>query len=417
MRSPRALLTMVVVLAAGAIALTAEQAPAESILDILFGRHRTKPNRPSPRQTLQSGQRIMGLSGVAGVRQYFRVDIPAGTAALTVSTAGGQGDCDLYLSREALPEPKSYQYASTGSHTDEAITIRRPTPGTWHVLISGYGRFDGVALTAAWTPGHLPGRPGQPRPPHGRIRLTSPAVGAALTAGESYWVQWTTSGRTRRIRALQSLDGGATWTDIAPRSTAPASAGRLVWTIPRIIGRRPAVAAHIRLVDMDRPALSVTSGAYPVVHKRGGQPRRSDPRDGRHGRTEPYEPNNRSERASRIDVNTVQDHTIRDKGDEDWLVFVPPMPGTYRITFSNVAVELKVRLYTTKVGSDRESKYRTLTVKKRGYSLDVTLGPTVRHLKFHVEADDDDDTGGYRVAVQQVVPARPSQPPRVRPRR
>ena len=153
MRSPRALLTMVVVLAAGAIALTAEQAPAESILDILFGRHRTKPNRPSPRQTLQSGQRIM-------------------------STAGGQGDCDLYLSREALPEPKSYQYASTGSHTDEAITIRRPTPGTWHVLISGYGRFDGVALTAAWTPGHLPGRPGQPRPPHGRIRLTSPAVGA-----------------------------------------------------------------------------------------------------------------------------------------------------------------------------------------------------------------------------------------------
>jgi len=416
MRNARTFLAMAVVLAAGVIALTAEPTRAQGILDILLGRRRTKPNRPAARQSLQSGQTIAGLSGAAGTRRYFQVDIPAGTAALTVSTAGGRGDCDLYLSREALPEPKSYQYASTGSHTGETVTLRKPMPGTWHVLVSGYGRFDGVALTATVTLGRSPGHPGRPRGPDRPIRLIGPPAGATLTAGESYWLQWTPSGRMRRIRVLQSFDGGATWSDIAPRSTAPASAGRLAWTVPRVFGRGGTAAARIRLVDMDRPALSIASGTYTVVRKAGGPPRRPDGRHGRPGRAESYEPNDRSERASRIDVNTAQDHRIHDEGDKDWLMFVPPKPGTYRITFSNVGLELKVRLYTTKVGSNRETKYRTVTVKKRGYSLDVTLGPTIRHLKLHIEADDDDDTGGYRVTVQQVVPLPPPGRPRVRPR-
>ncbi|MGB2820054.1 MAG: PPC domain-containing protein, partial [Phycisphaerae bacterium] len=217
MRNSRALLATGMMLAAVAVHVTADGANAIDILDILFGSGRQ--NRPSPQRVLQNGHTVTALAGSPGMRQYFQIDIRPGTRRLTVGTTGSAGDCDLYLSRGVLPEPKSYQYVSNGNGADEAITISGPAPGTWYALVYGYGRFGGVSLTASWSIG----QPDRPRPiplPHRWIRITSPAAGGVLTAGESYWVHWTTSGHSRRIRVLQSFDDGRTWTDIAPRSAA-----------------------------------------------------------------------------------------------------------------------------------------------------------------------------------------------------
>jgi hypothetical protein len=400
-------------LAAGAFHVTAPGANAIDILDILFGSGRQ--NRPSPQRVLQNGHTVTALAGSPGMRQYFQIDIRPGTGRLTVGTTGGAGDCDLYLSRGALPEPKSYQYVSNGNGANEAITISGPAPGTWYALVYGYGRFGGVSLTAAWSIG----QPHRPRPvpiPQTWIRITGPAAGGVLTAGESYWVQWTTSGHSRRIRVLQSFDDGRTWTDIAPRSTALASAGRLIWTVPFVHGRTGPATARIRIVDTDSPLIHATGGPWAVMGTRGGRGRPGRP-DGHggpgNGEMNPYEPNNQTGTASRIEVNSVQYHRIDKEGDEDWLVFVPPTTGAYRVAFTDVRVELKVRLYSAKVGSDRESKYRTFTVKKgREYSLDFDVGPTVRYMKLHVQADDDDDTGGYRVVFQRVGHDRPAVHPR-----
>jgi hypothetical protein len=414
MRNSRTLLTAGMILAAAGIHAAAGKAGATDILDILFGKGRV--SRPSARRVLQNGQTVAALAGLPGTRQHFQIDIPPGTGRLAVGTIGGSGDCDLYLSRGALPEPKSYQYVSNGSSTDEAITIHQPAPGTWHILVYGYSRFDGAGLTATWSVAQ-PHRPEPPRP-HRWIRITGPAAGGVLTAGDSYWVQWATSGHSRRIRVLQSFDEGRTWTDIAPRSTALAGAGRLLWTVPFVQGRAGPAAARIRIVDADNPSIQAISAPWAVARRRGGQPghpgRPDPPGSGPRSGTDPYEPNDRSSAASRIEANSIQHHTIRDRGDEDWLVFVPPTAEPYRITFTDVTVELKVRLYTAKAGSSRESKYRTFTVKKgRSYSLDYDVSSAVKYLKLHVQADDGSDTGGYRVSVQRVARGRPAKRPPV----
>ena len=415
MRSSRTLLAAGMILAAGAVHVAARGANAIDILDILFGRG--QPSRPSAQRVLQNGRTVTPLAGSPGTRQYFQIDIRPGTSRLTVSTIGGAGDCDLYLSHGALPEPKSYQYASNGSATNEGIIIDRPTPGTWYALVYGYGRFGGVSLTAAWSTGR-DGRPGPIPPPQRWIRITGPAAGAVLTAGESYWVQWATSGHSRRIRVLQSLDDGRTWSDIAPRSTALAGAGRLMWTVPLMPGRSAPATARIRIVDVDNPVVDAISAPWAVVQRRDGQHGHSGQPDRRGGERRsginPYEPNDDSSRASRIEANSIQYHRIDEEKDEDWLIFVPPTTGPYRITFTDVTVELKVRLYTAKAGSSRENKHQTFTVKKgRTYSLDYEAGPTLRYLKLHVQADDDDDTGSYRVAIQWAGPTRPAGRPRV----
>jgi hypothetical protein len=90
-------------------------------------------------------------------------------------------------------------------------------------------------------------------------------------------------------------------------------------------------------------------------------------------------------------------------------VFVPPAPGRYRIAFYDATVKLEVRFYSAKVGRSRENKSRTFEVGGSGYALEFEAPPTVRYYKLHVKADDDDDTGVYRIAIQRVGHAWPGR--------
>ena len=385
------------VIAASLVA--AGRADAGGLLDVLLGDGRYGGRRTS--SLLQNGQAVTGLTGQAGTRHSFQFRILPGTRSLVLRTAAGLGDCDLYLSREALPEPKSYEHRSNGGGTSESIVVNAPAPGTWHALVYGYQRFGGVSLTASWA--------GQASPNHGRggIRIAGPAPGTPLQAGQSCWVQWVTSGHTRRVRILQSLDDGSTWAEIAPRAVAPAGAGRAPWTVP--FGGRPGSVSAVRLkiVDVDRPLISATTGRILVRSTGPGRHRRPPRTRG----SDPYEPNDRSSRASRIEAGTTQLHSVHGEEDEDWLMFVPPVTGVYRIAFTGVTVELKVRLYSARLGSSKEYKSRTFTVGRSGYALDLNVGPNARYFKLHVQARDDDDTGAYRVAVLGAGAPRPLRRP------
>ena len=419
----RTLLIGAIVLAAGPAHLLAGPADWGVWADIAFGA--AQPQRSTAVNLLQEGRPVIGLAGTTGVRHYFRIDVAPGTPSLTLRTAGGVGDSDLYLSHNALPEPKSYQFVSNGGSTAEGITVQRPASGPWYALVYGYGGFSGVALTGSWSAGCAQCGPGRACVGHGWIRITAPIGQGALIAGQSYWVQWTTSGHTRNVRVLQSFDDGRSWGDIAPRSVSPAAAGRLLWSVPFVRGQVGAVAARLRIADADNPAIHATSGAWPVAVRPGGgrpvpnpgpqrpHPQTRRPEDGqrRHSRADAFEPDDHGSRASRIAANSFQIRSIYGEGDEDWVMFVPPAPGRYRITFTDVTVEMKVRLYSASVGSTRENKSRTFTVKRGGYALDFDVGPNTRYYKLQIQADDDDDTGTYRLAFQQVVPSRPAGRP------
>jgi hypothetical protein len=109
--------------------------------------------------------RVSGLSGWTGSAAYFRVYVPSGADTLTLRTAGGQGDVDMYLRKASWPTRASYQYRSVGKATDERIQVNSPTSGWWHVMLHAYRGYAGVTLDVRT--GNGSGNDGQ----HGVITL------------------------------------------------------------------------------------------------------------------------------------------------------------------------------------------------------------------------------------------------------
>jgi M6 family metalloprotease-like protein len=89
-------------------------------------------------------------SATAGDWRYFAVEVPAGARALSVSTAGGSGDVDLYLRRGAFPTVSRNDCAAVRAGNQERCAVASPAPGTWYVGVFTYAPFAGVELAADW---------------------------------------------------------------------------------------------------------------------------------------------------------------------------------------------------------------------------------------------------------------------------
>jgi hypothetical protein len=87
---------------------------------------------------LTNGVPVTGLSGSAGVGQYFRIDVPAGQDSLEISTSGGTGDVDLYVKRGSLPTTTSYDYRPYKVGNNETVEVDNPASGTWYIMLRGY---------------------------------------------------------------------------------------------------------------------------------------------------------------------------------------------------------------------------------------------------------------------------------------
>lgn len=80
---------------------------------------------------------------------YYTVDVPAGATQLAVSTSGGRGDVDLYISLGSTPTTGSL--GSAGSNNNESISITNPGAGTWEIGIYGYRKSSGITLDVCFT--------------------------------------------------------------------------------------------------------------------------------------------------------------------------------------------------------------------------------------------------------------------------
>ncbi len=108
------------------------------------GRSGSAPLRVPP---LKSGARLEGLAGRRGERLTFRIDVPAGTRALVVETAGGKGNVDLLLRHGKPAEGAKAGRASRGPGTREALRLRAPAAGAWYATLEGVEAFAGVTLS------------------------------------------------------------------------------------------------------------------------------------------------------------------------------------------------------------------------------------------------------------------------------
>jgi len=362
------------------------------------------PRLPPGVTRLISGRDVANLAGEVAARLYFQVLVPPKAESLSVGTAGGFGDSDLYVSRGLLPDAKKYEFVSNGSGTGEKITVNQPAPGPWYVLVYGYKPFAGVTVGANVTGGVVH------RAPASWLGIIAPAPGEALRAGGSYVVQWRTRELAGRVRVLQSFDEGRTWSDIVPASVADIRRGNLRWTVPFALRGRGRTV-RLRIIGMDNPRLLADAGPYEIVRRIPIHPRRTpgiDPEAARLGRyVDRYETDSQ-QKPAQIVMNVKQHHTIYGKGDKDWMIFTPPSPGRYRLAFSDAQTKLEITAFAGRPGDGKLSVISNFGVKADGYAVDFTVDRNVAFVKIYAEADDRKKVGGYSVLIQRLQPPRPA---------
>ncbi|HEU4882146.1 MAG TPA: S8 family serine peptidase [Longimicrobium sp.] len=98
-----------------------------------------------------------GLSGVSGSLRYFAVQVPTGATSLRIAISGGTGDADLYVRYGQIPTTGQFDCASTGGTNEDSCQVASPLPGTYYVLVRGFGSYSGATLAA--TSGGVPAGP------------------------------------------------------------------------------------------------------------------------------------------------------------------------------------------------------------------------------------------------------------------
>ncbi|HEU5057545.1 MAG TPA: M4 family metallopeptidase [Kofleriaceae bacterium] len=103
-----------------------------------------------PSAELQNGVTRTELAGSAGSRTPFVFVVPTGATSVSFSTAGGPGNADLYVRKDAPPDigDGQWDFRSNGSDNTEAIATGTNAPGTWYVLVYGTTAFNALSLTA-----------------------------------------------------------------------------------------------------------------------------------------------------------------------------------------------------------------------------------------------------------------------------
>lgn len=112
-----------------------------------------KDDCPSGTEDLHPGEPITGLATTVSCPNgpVFTIEVPPGATRLTVTTAGGSGNADLFLKLGAPPTSTDSDYHSQEPTNAESISVNNPAGGTWYVLVFPRPGFSGVTLSADLT--------------------------------------------------------------------------------------------------------------------------------------------------------------------------------------------------------------------------------------------------------------------------
>ncbi len=136
---------------------------------------------------LQRRVTLRDLNSLTESEVVYRMVVPPGATKLVVRTAGGLGDCDVFVRRGVHPTHEQYDEAGTDSGNTETVSIAAPESGVWYVLLRASNPFQGLRLTVDYTlPKHVAALPiFTPGPGTftgaAKIALRSPLVGAKVT--------------------------------------------------------------------------------------------------------------------------------------------------------------------------------------------------------------------------------------------
>jgi hypothetical protein len=93
---------------------------------------------------------IGDIGSAEGLGRYYRINVPANTVSLTITTVGGSGDVDMYVRYGMLPATFGANACESESPTaTETCELENPVAGDWFVLLYAFTTYSGVTLNAS----------------------------------------------------------------------------------------------------------------------------------------------------------------------------------------------------------------------------------------------------------------------------
>jgi hypothetical protein len=402
---------------------------------------------------LSNGQTIRGFRGPANSMWLGRLLIPTGVKQLVITTSDGQGDCDLYL-RSERGANQHWDFRSQSGNTHERIIVLRPRAGWWQVGLLASGNYSGVTLHVVFDEParrrHIPKpvppvqtrRPHEPDKKHQHNPHAKCDCGCKGDRGEHErrhrhrrtvrLVRDEFEPNSKRDMAMQIFESRPQLHTINPDGDedwnlfVPQRAGRYVLELTDVTtdleGELYAQAGRHGEKRVDKfeirrgrsAAISLDAlhgiayfkikieaedgddvGSYRLNVKLVRASRHAQPNI---IRPDVYESDDRAERPTGIKANDTQLRTIYPRDDEDWLLFAPTTPGEYLLKIGNVTTKLKGELWV-KRDDDKERRVDKFEVSRWGKTIGLHADRRVEYFKIRIRAQDDDDTGDYRVSV------------------
>ncbi len=99
---------------------------------------------------LVDGQAV-NIAGGNKSSQFYKITVPQDSASLTFTSAGNNGDLDLYGKFGSKPSTESFECKSTSSSSNESCVLNQVKSGDYYLQAFGYSAYSDVTLTATVT--------------------------------------------------------------------------------------------------------------------------------------------------------------------------------------------------------------------------------------------------------------------------
>ena len=98
---------------------------------------------------LQNDSTLLNLSNTTNSFSLYKIIIPNDNYNLLLINIGGfeyDGDCDVYIQYDSVPDEYSYDYALENYGSSEGIFIPDPSPGEWYIMLFAYESYNNVGM-------------------------------------------------------------------------------------------------------------------------------------------------------------------------------------------------------------------------------------------------------------------------------
>lgn len=99
---------------------------------------------------LQSGVPVTDLSDAVGGQRFYKINVPPRQNLLTIETAGGSGDLDLYVRKGAKPTTNDWDERPYSRGNDERAVIENPEAARYYIMLNAAQAYSGATLLATY---------------------------------------------------------------------------------------------------------------------------------------------------------------------------------------------------------------------------------------------------------------------------